>query len=255
LDCLHTFTIKHDIDILALTKLTACDQLEYKDCLPAKMHGWWEANQWSVSHNKQDTHRDDFQPSRTAIVMMNKISHKMTKPGDDTLGRWCWTRLREKENHFLCIVSLYRPCKAEGQLTTYQQQVRWFSRQGKNVGPQDQILQDLKAQIEQWQSEGDMVIILTDISKDIREELILSTFRQMGLTETMLAQHGNQGPNTHNQGKMPINGIFIPTNLIQTVQSGYLAFGEGIPSDHRAIWIEVPLAALGWFNVPESVPL
>jgi len=43
-----------------------------------------------------------------------------------------------------------------------------------------------------------MVIVLADINEDIIVELILSTFRQMGLTETMLAQHGNQGPNTHN---------------------------------------------------------
>jgi len=99
------------------------------------------------------------------------------------------------------------------------------------------------------------VIVLADINEDIRTEPILSTFRQMGLTETTLMQHGNQGPNTHNQGKTPIDGIFIPTNLIQTVWSGYFAFVEGIPSDHHTIWIDIPLAVLGWLNIPESIPL
>jgi len=60
LDCLHAFTLENDIDILALTELnTTWDQLEYKDQLPAKTCGWWEANQWSMSNNKQDTHGDD----------------------------------------------------------------------------------------------------------------------------------------------------------------------------------------------------
>ncbi len=56
LDCLHEFTKELEINILALTELnTAWDQLDYKDRLLAKTKGWWEANQWSVAHNKQDT--------------------------------------------------------------------------------------------------------------------------------------------------------------------------------------------------------
>jgi len=242
--------LKNNIDILALPELNmAWDKLEYKDCLPAKTQGWWEANQWSVSHNKQDTHGDDFQPGRMAIVMMNKLSHKTTKLGDDNsgLGWWCWAWLCRKENHFLQIVSVYHPCKVDRHLTMYQQQVRWFLQQGKNVCPHNQILEDLIEQVALWQSEGDMVIILVDINEDIQEEPILSTFWQMGLAETIIAQHGIQGPNTHNCGTNPINCIFISTTLIQAVTSGYLAFGEGIPSNHRAVWIDIPLAALGWF--------
>jgi len=96
LDCLYTFMVEHEIDIPALTELNmAWDCLEYKDCLPAKTCRWWEASQWSMAHNKQDTHGDDFQPGGTAIVTMKKLSHKMTKPSDNTsgLGRWCWMRL------------------------------------------------------------------------------------------------------------------------------------------------------------------
>jgi len=116
LDCLYNFTLEHEINILALTELNmAWDRVEYKDRLLAKTRGWWEASQWSVAHNKQDTYGDAFQPGGMAIVMTNKLSHKMTKPGDDTagLGRWCWMRLWGKEHHFLRIVSLYWPCKSK----------------------------------------------------------------------------------------------------------------------------------------------
>jgi len=258
LDCLHKFTKTLEIDILALTELnTACDHLEYKDWLPAKTKGWWEANQWSMAHNKQDTYGDDFQPGGMALLTMNKLSHKTTAPGDDTtgLGRWCWTCLRGKANHYLHIVLVYCPCKANGHLMTYQQQVRWFSKQGKSVCPWDQILIDLTIQVAQWTAEGDMVIILADINEDIQMEPITSAFRQVGLQEITITQHGNQGPNTYNWGTNPIDGIFIPTPLIQEVTSGYLAFGEGIPSDHWALWINIPIAALGWFTVPEPIPL
>jgi len=122
-----------------------------------------------VAHNKRDTYGDDFQPGGTAILTINKLSHKTTTPGDDTsgLGRWCWTRLRGRGNHFLRIVSLYRPGKAEGHLTTYQQQVRWFLRNKITNCPRDQILLDLITQIELWQLEGDTVIVLADINEDI----------------------------------------------------------------------------------------
>jgi len=46
-----------------------------------------------------------------------------------------------------------------------------------------------------------------DTNKDIREEPIPSTFWQMGLVETIIAQHGTQGLNTHNQGTNPIDSI------------------------------------------------
>jgi len=126
LDSLLLFTQEAEIDILALTELNvAWDRVDYKARLPVKTQGWWEANQWSITHNKQDIHGDDFQPGGSALLTLNKFSHKTTKPGNDTtgLGQWCWTRLRGKENHFLRIVSAYRPCKSDGHLTMYQQQV------------------------------------------------------------------------------------------------------------------------------------
>jgi len=171
------------------------------------------------------------------------------------LDRWCWTRLRGKENHFLCIVSAYRPCESDGHLTMYQQQIRWFSKQGKDIFPRTQILTDLSAQVKQWTSEGDTVVLLADINDDIRTDLITSTFWQMGLVDAITSQHGQCGPNTHNRGSTPIDGIFIPPSLLPHVTSGYLAFSEGIPSDHRALWIDIPLSALGWFIVPEPTPL
>jgi len=87
LDSLFNFTREADIDILALTELNvAWDTIDYKARLPTKTQGWWEANQWSITHNKRDTYGKAFQPGGTALLTLNKLSHKTTKPGDDTTG-------------------------------------------------------------------------------------------------------------------------------------------------------------------------
>jgi len=54
----------------------------------------------------------------------------------------------------------------------------------------------------------------------------------MGLVEAVATQYGPNTPNTHNHGSKPIDRIFLAPNLTQNITSGYLAFGEGIPSDH-----------------------
>ncbi len=243
---------------MAMTELNmAQDCLEYKDRLPAKTHRWWEANHLSITHNKQDKQGDTYQPGGTAIVVLDALSHKTTKPGDDTtgLGQWSWVCLRGKEDHFLRLVSLYRPCKSDGRLTTYQQHIRWYTKQGKNACPKKQILDNLHEQVEQWQSARDIVIILVDINEDVCLESISSKFQEMGLVEAITAIHGNTGPNTHNRGQHPIDGIFVPRQLVKSVMAGYYAFGKGIPSDHQVLWIDIPLDALGWFTIPSSVPL
>jgi len=102
---------------------------------------------------------------------------------------------------------------------------------------------------------GDTIFILANINEDIHKESIQAIFWWMGMAEAMITQHGDNGPNTHNCSSTPIDRIFLPTPLIPAIHSGYLAFGEGIPSDHRAMWIDIPVVALGWFQVPELVPL
>ena len=258
LDCLNQFTKKHQIDIITLTELnTAWDKLPYTARLPSKTRGWWEACHWSISHNKKDQHGDSFQPGGTAIAAVNAWAHRTTTPGDDSsgLGRWSWIRIRGRDNHFLRVVAVYRPCKSNGHLTTYQQQVRGLAKSGCLLCPKEKLLEDLKEQVLLWRSEGDSVIIMADMNDDVRYNPILETTTCLGMKEAITTQHGTAGPNTHNRGSTPIDGIFLPENLLQNLQSGYLAFGEGIPSDHRLLWVDIPIAALDWLAPPDAIPL
>jgi len=133
--------------------------------------------------------------------------------------------------------------------------IHWFSTKGLNVCPQDQILHDLKEQILEWWAEGDQVILLADMNEDVCQDPILPWSTHLGLTEAIMAHHNNRTPNTHNYGQNPIDGIFVPTEILSLIKSSYLAFGEGIPSNHQVVWIDVPILALGWFSTPTVVPL
>jgi len=96
---------------------------------------------------------------------------------------------------------------------------------------------------------------MADMNEDVREDPVLTTATNMGLQDAVTTQHGKDAPNTHNRGSAPIDGIFLPLQLIHTIRSGYLAFGKGIPSDHCLIWVDIPAAAFRWLTPPEMVPL
>jgi len=51
--------------------------------------------------------------------------------------------------------------------------------------------------------------------------------------------HHNWPPATHNQGSLPIDGIFIPMMLVDQCSTSYLTFREALPSNHRALWLDL----------------
>jgi len=125
-----------------------------------------------------------------------------------------------------------------GPLSTYQQHVRYLAEKDCTDTPKNRFLTDLKMAIKQWQTDGDIVMVLADMNEDVRSPLIKNMFREVGMAEVITSQH-QRPPETHNRGSHPIDGIFIPLSLLDKCQTGYLGFGEALPSDHRALWIDV----------------
>jgi len=39
------------------------------------MRYWWEACQWSLSHNQQETNDAAYQPGGTGLVVVNQLVH------------------------------------------------------------------------------------------------------------------------------------------------------------------------------------
>jgi len=126
---LHTFMVESQVDLVALTECNAAwNHVPHELWPPVQTKGWWENAHWVLSHNRTDPDSAKYQPGGTGILVVNQLSHRAQRPGDDVvgLGRWCWARLRGKNNHYLRVASVYRPCPSTGPLSTYQQQVRYW---------------------------------------------------------------------------------------------------------------------------------
>jgi len=231
-------------DIFGFTEANTCwDVVADNLRLPRQTRGWWENSQWSLSHNRLEKDNPAYQPGGTGIVCVNQVAHKTLKPGDDQsgLGRWCWTRIRGPQNFYLRIVSMYRPCVSNGPMSTYQQHVRFLTDNNRYECPRDAILSDLTREIRQWQEEGDHIIVLTDFNEDVMETTASRWATNLGLVEVVTWLHLNSPPPTFQRGRRPIDGIFIAPQLLAQAAGGYLSFGDVVPSDHRAIWIDLHL--------------
>jgi len=105
-------------------------------------------------------------------------------------------------------------------------------------------LDDLAKEITAWQEAKDTVIIAADFNKDISSDTLRMFFSQFGLSKVCSTLHGPTLPATYNCRNLPIDSIFAPDALIPMCHVGYLDSGEGVPSNHHAIWIDIPAAVL-----------
>jgi len=110
-------------------------------------------------------------------------------------------------------------------------------------------------QIQDWKEARDQVMILGDWNEDICSAAIALPIQQLGLAQAITLIHLTIPPNTHNCGQDPIDGIFIPAEWLLTIMGGYLAFEQGIPSDHWAVWMDIPMEVMGWNSSSPSGPL
>jgi len=78
------------------------------------------------------------------------------------------------------------------------------------------------------------------MNDNIRNPEISNMLQSVGLIKASTNLHFTQPPATHNHGSAPIDGIFILLTLLGHCKAGYLAFGDGFPSDHRALWLDIP---------------
>jgi len=130
-------------------------------------------------------------------------------------------------------------------LSTYQQHCRGLAKLDQSGCPRAVILQDLQGEIAAWQDAGEEIIVLTDFNDDVRLPWIRKFFGNMNLVEALTNLTGLPSTATHNRGSNPINGIYVSTGLLLSLTGGYLAFDAAIPSDHWALWIDIPGTILG----------
>ena len=209
------------------------------------------------AHNNQELgSTETIQYGGVGLVASSDIKHRIIDQGKDStgLGRWVWIRIQGKEGHTTRLVSAYRPCQSDGAGSVYRQHQRILSAGGDHRLPLDAFREDLTAEIINWKIDGDHLVIGMDANEDVRAGDISHSFGKLGLRDAILGLHPDiSPPATHNrnQNRIPIDGIWI-TPGIEIIFGGYGAFGDGCPSDHRALWIDISYSSI-FGHAPEPL--
>jgi len=107
------------------------------------------------------------------------------------------------------------------------------------------MLNDLATAIQDWQEEGDWVLLLADMNDDVSGAAIQEFCRTANLVEAIQCRHGKAAVLTHQRGSTAIDGIFVSPSLADQMTGGFLKFGKVTISDHRAVWLDIPAASIG----------
>jgi hypothetical protein len=219
-------------------------KLPDKDQWCERVLGKLTSSSASFAYNLTElTNTSVHQPGGVGVISTDDVTHRVIQRGHDPteLGRWSWILLEGKQHHRTRIITAYRPCKSSGPGTVNQQHQRYYHRKHRDVTPRQALLNDLFVDVQGWLHDGDHLVITMDANDDVRKGPVAEFFRTLDMKEAILTRHNRKSPPaTHNRNnsREPIDGIWVTPGL-KAVSAGYLPFGEGCPSDHRAIWIDL----------------
>jgi hypothetical protein len=209
-------------------------------------------------NTNEPTLEDKVQYGGVGIVASSDIKHSIVKRGKDPsgIGRWTWLRSSGKEGHHVRYVTAYRPCESGGAGSVFQQQVRALGKNDDFRNPRTALLEDLTSAIAEWKQEGDHIILGMDANEDVRSGEVDSFLKKVGMREVIIELHREVSPPaTYNRTnkRQPIHGLWA-TPGITISRGGYLAFGEGCPSDHRGLWFDVEYSVAFGHRTPTLLP-
>jgi len=94
----------YDFDVFGLGELNLDWRfIPENDKLYTRVRDWWESLHLSYGHNKTVPPSTRQKWGGTALLSINKASHRVISKGVDRLllGRWSWTRYQGRNSHTL----------------------------------------------------------------------------------------------------------------------------------------------------------
>jgi len=83
------------------------------------------------------------------------------------------------------------------------------------------------------------------MNEEVTAPDLRSFCQELNLVEAISMMHGRSPLLTHQRGSKAIDGIYLSRQLLIGARGGFLAFGEVMSSDHRAVWIDIQAANVG----------
>ena len=259
-------------DSVGLTELN----LDWRK-IPSEDNFWSKMRSWQVgpctggpTHNTTSKPHKTVQHGGCATIALERLLPRVISVEQDPthLGRWISQVIEGKGNHRARLVTGYLPCKNTGKETVYTQHKAHFQktelptdhpRRSRNHTHDDREpiqawIEDFKAEVTSWTSANEKVVIRMDANSDVRTGHLANMLRSLGFEEQITFRHARNGPPpaTHiaNTKGVPIDGIW--TNFAHgTMRCGYMAFHEGLPSDHRTAWIDLPMHEMLGYRPPD----
>ena len=253
---IYNFLQTNDIDTFGISEVNVnWNRLPIDQRWPERTMSWFQKSRTTFAYLAKDKLADRFQRGGTGIMNIGGMTRRFIERGWDNMdmGRWVWCRYRGKKNQCVRIITVYAPTRKEGRgCSVYSQQRRIMLENDDERCPIKAFWEDLWKNLEEWTQQGDHIILGGDFNENVMKDTLVQKFRDLGLSNVLYRMHPSKIlPNTHREGTRPIDGIFMSED-ISARKSGYLNFDEGISSDHRAVWIDIPIKELFDKNILQT---
>ena len=200
----------------------------------------------ATSSSKYKNNNEMFKMGGTLTITRGNWSGRITKSGNDKLGRWSYMILTGKNGKKLKVITMYRVCKDNGHAGNctirIQQEADILEQEGKLIDPRERILVDLEREISNDHDQGYQIILMGDFNENVTKSKRIQSFLDATNMKNVLERkHGKEQPTTYDRGKLPIDMIAISESLPDEsiVACGMLPFYDGNFSDHRALYCDI----------------
>ena len=215
--------------------------------LKEKMRNFDKFAKLTTSSSKESHTETAFKPGGTCVMARGNWAGRVTAMGQDELGRWSFITMEGRQGKKVTFIAFYRVCKknSENGKTTIriQQERDLFNARKSQKDPREVILVDLENEIRKKQNEGHEIIIFGDINDEVRDSTRVKEFLEScDLINVMTEKHPNHIlPTTYDRGSkcLDLMGMSKSIDPRAIHKCGILPFYHGMPSDHRAFYLDV----------------
>lgn len=165
--------------------------------------------------------------------------------GSDSLGRWSWVRLVDKNQKLITVISAYqvcsRPTHHSGTTAYHQQESLLRQKRIKKAKPRKYFQRDLSEFVWLCKTRHESIVLVGDFNEPMHEH---SSMTKLALTHGLvgiLFQRNSHlpEPNTYVRGSKRINYALLSSDLVPAIQScGYEPFQKMFKSDHRGMFLD-----------------
>ena len=164
---------EYDIDGFCLQEIGIdWDDIDTRDQWHHRTDGKLQ-EQSIFAHNKHERGENGIQFGGTGVIVTDDLRFSIKESGKDPsgLGRWCWTKFQRKE-YVTRLVSVYRPCDSNGELSVASQHRRFFYSKETARDPRQAILEDLGEELDKWTEAGENILLFIDANTDVWKRVL-----------------------------------------------------------------------------------